>query len=402
MSLWKRGDWYWADFTVNGTRYRLPLETKDAREAKAREKDKIADAREDKLAASGLGKARLGFEAALDRYLSDIAVTRQDEGKEPRKTWEGCLTECLRPHFRGKRLNQITADDIREFQAYRLQAGKHPNSVNHEVKALLRLLKWAKLASRIRDDVKLLRVKREPRQMLTQAEKQRLFETAASKPEWMTAYCASLLTANTTMRPCELKRLRWKNLDPFEKLVTIPDSKTDAGIRTIPLTDEAWSAFAALKQRADTLGTYAPEHYIFHRLWPKIDPTRPMSSWRSAWRSLRKEAAKEAKDQGIEAIPRLASLRHYDLRHQAITEMLEAGIPEGVIREVAGHVDPAMTRHYSHPRIAARRAAVEAIASVKTANIGQLEGGNVTNRVTKALPEVSQSTQAIEKMVRPG
>ena len=51
------------------------------------------------------------------------------------------------------------------------------------------------------------------------------------------------------------------------------------------------SAFAALKQRTDALGTYAPEHYVFHRQWPEVDPTRPMSGWRSAWRSLRKAAA---------------------------------------------------------------------------------------------------------------
>ena len=64
-------------------------------------------------------------------------------------------------------------------------------------------------------------------------------------------------------------------------------------------------------------------------------------------------------------MPRLANLRYYDLRPQRITEMLEAGVPEGVIREVAGHVDPAMTRHYLHPRLAARRAAVEVLATVK-------------------------------------
>jgi hypothetical protein len=56
------------------------------------------------------------------------------------------------------------------------------NSVNHEDKALLRLPKRAKLASRLRDDVKLLRVEREPRQMLKSAEKQMLFETAGSNP----------------------------------------------------------------------------------------------------------------------------------------------------------------------------------------------------------------------------
>jgi len=59
-------------------------------------------------------------------------------------------------------------------------------------------------------------------------------------------------------------------------------------------------------------------------------------------------------------------MRYYDLRRQSVTEMLEAGAPEGVIRKIAGHVDPAMTRHYSHPRIAARRAAVEVFGTVKS------------------------------------
>ena len=66
---------------------------------------------------------------------------------------------------------------------------------------------------------------------------------------------------------------------------------------------------------------------------------------------------------------------------------VEAGVPESVIREVAGHVDPAMTRHYSHPRLAARRAAVEALLIVKpSSNKAQPEGGYVTNDVTKQLP----------------
>ncbi len=152
-----------------------------------------------------------------------------------------------------------------------------------------------------------------------------------------------------------------------------------------PLNDEAWSAIAAMKQHADALGTYAPENYVFHRVWPSLDGTQSMGrgGWRSAWRSLRKVAAKEDKEKGYPEMPRLASLRFYDLRHQYVTELCEAGIPESVIRELAGHVDPAMMRIYSHPRWAARRAAVEALATVKT---GQFEGGYGTNHVTKALP----------------
>ena len=87
---------------------------------------------------------------------------------------------------------------IRQYQAYRIAAGRHPNTVNHEVKALLRLLKRAKLASRLRDDVRLLTVRREPPEMLTPAEKLRVLETAASKPEWDIAYSA----------PCSLRTLQ--------------------------------------------------------------------------------------------------------------------------------------------------------------------------------------------------
>ena len=89
------------------------------------------------------------------------------------------------------------------------------------------------------------------------------------------------------MRPVELRRLKWQDLDPVNRLIVVRRSKTDAGTRVIPVNDEAWSAFAALKQRADKLGTYASEHYIFHRMWPVMDPLRPTSGWRSAPVALR-------------------------------------------------------------------------------------------------------------------
>jgi len=386
MALYKRRGIWHTDFTVNGQRFRQTLETRDWREATQKENDLKARAREGKLASGVTAEfSRLMFTSAVDRYLSELAVRRPGslrQAGDARKSWEGDLTNRLREFFSAKRLNQITADDVRQFQALRIGQGKHPNTVNHEVKALLRLLKRAKLLSRLRDDVRLLPVKKEPKSVLVEAEKQRLLETASKKPEWMVAYSAALLTANTSMRPVEIRRLLWSDLDPFNRLVTVRRSKTEAGARVIPLNDLAWSAFAAMKKRDDSLGTYAAEHYIFHREWPLIDPKRPMSNWRTAWRSLRQAAAEGEPERGIEPMPRLAKFRYYDLRHQCITEMLESGVPEGVIREVAGYIDPNVTRHYSHPRIAARRAAVEALM---TAKAGQFHGGYATNHVTKQL-----------------
>ena len=93
----------------------------------------------------------------------------------------------------------------------------------------------------------------------------------------------------------------------------------------------------------------------------------------------------------------MPNFRFYDLRHLFVTELCESGVPESVIRELAGHVDPAMMRIYSHPRMAARRAAVETLATVK---VGQFQGGYVTKHVTNALPLPSEESQAIEKIGR--
>ena len=87
-------------------------------------------------------------------------------------------------------------------------------------------------------------------------------------------------------------------------------------------------------------------------------------------------------------------LRYYDLRHLCVTEMLEAGVPEGVIREVVGHVYPAMTRWYSHPRLAAKRAAVEVLSRSKEDSEGT---GYVTNHVTKALPEKTKEAKSLKE-----
>ena len=394
MALYRRNGTYHCDFALNGQRYRQTLETTDWREAKQKENDLIALAKQGKLASGKLASlARLAIGEAFDRYLEERKIEIQSARHE------SDIAKPVRSFFQGRRLDQIRADDVRAYQAHRVTQGRKPKTINLEVGVLLRLLKRAKLRHLLADDVKMLSVRREPRQMLTPAEKQRLFETASTKTDWQTAYCAALLTANTSMRPVEVRRLLWRDLDPINRVITVRVSKTDAGTRTIPLNDEAWSAIAALNQRANKLRTYDLENYVFCREWPKIDGARPMGrgGWRSAWRSLREAAAKKDPDKGLEAMPRLANLRYYDLRHQFVTEMCEAGVPESVIRELAGHVDPAMMRIYSHPRLAAKRTAVEALATVKS---GQSEGGYVTNHVTKALPAVTVEAEVIEKSGR--
>jgi integrase len=79
------------------------------------------------------------------------------------------------------------------------------------------------------------------------------------------------------------------------------------------------------------------------------------------------EAAKLALESGADpeaargsATKPFPGFRFHDLRHQSITEMAEAGVPEAAMQSIAGHLSKRMLDHYSHVRMAAKRSAVEA------------------------------------------
>lgn len=58
----------------------------------------------------------------------------------------------------------------------------------------------------------------------------------------------------------------------------------------------------------------------------------------------------------------LHGLRFHDLRHQAITELAEAGASDATMMAVAGHMSRRMLEHYSHVRMAAKRTALDKLA----------------------------------------
>ena len=71
-----------------------------------------------------------------------------------------------------------------------------------------------------------------------------------------------VLALNTTMRTCEIKSLRWNDVDFLAGTVTIRRSKTEAGQRVIPLNEDALSAMQELYCRASAIGGTQPDHYV--------------------------------------------------------------------------------------------------------------------------------------------
>ena len=56
-------------------------------------------------------------------------------------------------------------------------------------------------------------------------------------------------------------------------------------------------------------------------------------------------------------------MRFHDLRHQAITEMAEAGASDATMMALAGHMSRRMLEHHSHVRMAAKRTALDKLES---------------------------------------
>jgi hypothetical protein len=76
----------------------------------------------------------------------------------------------------------------------------------------------------------------------------------------------------------------------------------------------------------------------------------------------------------------------------------EAGVPDRVIMDIAGHVSPRMLIRYSHIQLEAKRAAIQALS-----NRPELSPvpSYVTKHVTKSGPEEGKPARVIEMNGRP-
>ena len=379
----KRGDVYHVDFFVGGQRYRQSLDTTDWREARAIEKDLIALAKAGRLASSSQGFARQGFSEAADSYLlererrlesheravlENIRLNRERKkakqqrivvvAGDRRGALRSYLTEeerlkPLRKFFGQTPLRKINPTMLEDYVGQRKDAKVGNRTINMEIGCLRRVLKRAKLWHRFSEDYKPLPERRDIGRALDPEEKTKLLTKVANRPEWQVVRLAMTLALNTTMRACEIRGLRWQDINFLDRTLTVRRSKTDAGQRVIPLNADAMTAILELRDRAKIFfgDDLAPEWFVFPtcETHKRPDPTKPMSSWRTAWRKLTSESG-------------LSGLRFHDLRHHAVTELAESQVSDQTIMSIAGHVSPRMLAHYSHVRLEAKRQALDALA----------------------------------------
>jgi integrase len=416
MALFRRGKWWWTDFSVNGVRFRQPIRdehgkrTKDWREAQAREKGLITEAMAGKLAPSSQKFARLAFSEAAKRYLESrkLELSPRSLKKETQLLVEPGRFLASTP------LSRLCGERLLLYREVRAQKGASPAYINMEMGAIRRILKRAKCWDLVAGDIKPLKERHQVGRALSHEEKVRLLKMADSNPDWQNARLAQTLALNTAMRGCEIKGLRWKDVDLIDRSLKVgrATTKTDAGERVIPLNANAMAAIVELYRRSQAIGATEPNHHLFPACEnDKVDPTRPQTTWRSAWRRLTRAihcpacgqlqnpgkvcSNEKCKADIHEVKSPTAGLRFHDLRHHAITELAESQASDQTVMAIAGHVSPKMLAHYSHVRMDAKRKALDALSG------GTNAGSYDTKHDTNALPAVIANPQVVEINGRP-
>jgi len=355
----KKNGVFWMDLRVNDCRYREPLGTRDRGEAheimlkRIEHLSKKAPDPQKRSKSYGTRDIR----TAIDAYC------KERRGKVSQRMISYWIEQArpLELHFGDLKLKRFTVEHITDYQNARLDKGRAPKTINGEVSVLRQLLKHAKLWYRFEDYEPLANTKPPVGRALTESEQARLFEVAQSRSDWLYAYTASVLGAFCGMGSCEIKGLKWKDIDFVSGVVEIRRSKTPAGWRSPTLNAICRETLLQLRDKASYVNAAEPEHFVFpwHGREQKIDPSQPITSWRSAWRSIRRKAS--TNDAGEVIYPGLQAIRFHDLRHTAFTTMAEKGLPEQTIMAQVGHISPQMMKTYSHIRRQALNAAAAAL-----------------------------------------
>lgn len=167
----------------------------------------------------------------------------------------------------------------------------------------------------------MLRERHDIGKALTPEQERALLQATAESDS--ACHTATTIALHTTMRSDEIKKLRWLQVDLERRVLTVGQSKTDAGEgRPIPLNVVV---FEALVHWAGRFPNARPEHYVFP--WcenRQIDPSRPTKGWRTAWRNALKRTGFRC--------------RFHDLRHTAISKLAEGQASDMTIMSIAGHV----------------------------------------------------------------
>jgi integrase len=301
--------------------------------------------------------------AGSDRQRSHFAVrlaglqNRNSTGPTP-------ALVHLRPMFGARLLLDIEPTDVRKYQKKRIGEGAAPRTVNIEagfLRSVMGKSGWARLQEDEDDQVKFLP---EPesigRKLPPDEEAILLRECGNSRSRLLFTFVTLALESGA--RKNVIRTLRWKWIDFANECIQFGRDKTPAGTgRIIPLNKRALEVLkfwaAQFPNREGDHFVFPAKRYgaagdVFENKVYATDPTKPIASIKEAWEFAKKRA-------GVKC-------RFHDLKHTAVSRMLDAGVPIAKVAKIVGWSPSTMVKmaaRYGHFTVAELRPAVETITS---------------------------------------
>ncbi len=346
MAVFRRGEVWWYKFYFAGRLIRESSKSTSKTVARDAEKQRR---RELEAGFHNINQAREQRIRSLKEIIDEYLVGYRLRYRAPRFAIYA-LGHVAR--LVGTRLAvDIDTNAVLTYQEDRLREGAAPKSINEEVRFLLKLLgePGEIIRAQLRKKKQLkLSVQTKIGKAFDSGEIEKLgAQTIQSKSPHI--HVAFMLARNAGLRDAEIRTLTWDQIDLKAGFLRVGRAKTEAGEgRTVPFNSELSEALVQHRARyEEKFGQIKPEWYLFPfgRPMPS-DPTRHVTTLKTAWNNVRKNA--EVKG------------RWHDNRHTLITELAETGAGDETIMQIAGHVSRKMLRHYSHIRMAAKRAALDA------------------------------------------
>lgn len=185
-----------------------------------------------------------------------------------------------------------------------------------------------------------------------------LIET--SRPDRL--HALFVLTVYLGTRRAELLGLRWEDVDLDRGHLEIAQTlqrvdgelrfvtaKSTSSERTVPLVGNCWDALRKHKAAQEWEASEAGDDWQDHGLvFPsRVGTALEPDNLRRSWHPLRAKLG-------------LDGVRFHDLRHTAVTLLLDLGVPPHIVREIVGHADINVTMTiYAHASLDEKRAALE-------------------------------------------
>ena len=279
-----------------------------------------------------------------------------EQSVKPRtlETYQGILKKHLLPELGNEKLASLQPSAIQRCYSHRAAAGASPKTIRNVAGVLHSLLeravKWNLVTRNSASLVDLPRVPKREMKILNQVESLRLI--GAAKGRRLEAFVVLALT--TGARLGELAGLQWKRVDLDKGEIRLnktlqetpngfelSEPKTGASIRTNKLSEVAITALRQHQVQQNQLRKELGSAWSndLDLVFTGVDG-RPLTRRRI----LRQELRPAARAAGL-----ADSLRTHDLRHTAISLLLNQGLPIPMVSSYVGHADPSVTlRVYAH------------------------------------------------------